>query len=326
MAMKILVNQDDQKLGPLLPDELRELVYQGSIQRTAMARVDGEPEWVSVDTLLRRPESPSAVPVPPKVVIPIEQLRDPKERKALICLWLAAVPAWLLLVAWTVTGFGVPLVIIGAVLLTRLIAECWFTAYLRTNAIRVSATQLPELHRIVVSSCERLGLEPAEVYVMQENVWNAFASRILGRNLIVLLSGAVDSILLKGDYAQLAWLVGHELGHHRAGHLLLSRKLASLGNWCVWVRLWYSRRCELTSDRIALYCAGNLQPSQRALVNATVGAQLANQVNVKEAIQQWEQHQGEFFVKYRTLYASHPHLLARLKHLWTAASEFGLPG
>ena len=104
------------------------------------------------------------------------------------------------------------------------------------------------------------------------------------------------------------------------------RKLAAPGNWCVWLRLWYSRRCELTCDRMALYCTDNLHTSQLALMNATVGAQLADQVNVKEAVQQWEQHRSEFFVQYRTLYSTHPHNLARLQHLQSAALELGIPG
>src|SRR5512138_1483268 len=67
--MKILVSQNDERFGPLLEDELRDMVYRGDVKRTALARVEGEPDWVSVDTLLTRPESRPPVRVPPKVVI-----------------------------------------------------------------------------------------------------------------------------------------------------------------------------------------------------------------------------------------------------------------
>ncbi len=324
--MKIYVTQDEQKLGPHTPEEIRELLYRGEIKRTSLARVDGESDWVVLDTLLTRPESRPAVVAPPKITFPLEQLRDPKERKALIWLFIASVPGWIFVLGWTVLSFGVGLVVIGAIALAVFIAELWFAAYLRTNAIRISPTQLPELHRAVVACCHRLEMEPPEVYVMQENVWNAFAASILGRDIVVLLSGAVDSILLKGDMAQLSWVVAHELGHHRAGHLRFLRKLANAGDWCVWLKLWYSRRCELTCDRIALYCVGNLHTSQLALMNSTVGAQLADQVNLDEAVLQWEQHRSEFFVQYRTLYSTHPHLLARLQFLQTAATELAIPG
>jgi len=89
--------------------------------------------------------------------------------------------------------------------------------------------------------------------------------------------------------------------------------LANLADWC-----------ELTCDRAGLYCAGNLQASQLALMNATVGAQLAAQANVEETVPKWQQHRDEFFVKYRTLYSTHPHLLARIEHLTMSAVDLGV--
>jgi Zn-dependent protease with chaperone function len=200
----------------------------------------------------------------------------------------------------------------------------WFAAHLKVNAVRVSDTQLPELNRAVDACCQRLGMERPDVYVLQHNVWNAFATKIFGRRMVVLFSGAVDSILLKGDQTQLMFVVGHELGHHWAGHLNLSQKLAKMGGWVFWLGLWHSRRAELTCDRVGLFCAGSAKASQLAMMNLTVGAQLANRVNLEAAVQQWQGHRREFFVKYRTLYSTHPHLLARLEHLTLAAQEFGM--
>ncbi len=322
--MKIYIKQNDQERGPYSGEELRDLIYRGEVQRSAVARPEEGGDWVPLDTLLNQQQAPPAVAVPPQITTPLERLRDPKEQTALMWLYIASVVGWLILLLLTIGSFGMLLPVFGVIALMILVGELWFAAYVKTNAVRVSPTQLPELYQVVQSCCHRLGLAPPDVYVMQQNIWNAFATKILGRRMVVLLSGAVDSILLKGDLRQMAWLVGHELGHHHAGHLDFKRKLANLGDWCIWLKLWYSRRAELTCDRIGLYCVGSLQASQLALMNATVGAQLAAQVNVAEAIQQWHQHRGEFFVKYRTLYATHPHLLARLDNLRSSAAEFGL--
>jgi Zn-dependent protease with chaperone function len=322
--MKIYLNQNNQKVGPYSQEEARNLVYSGDVQRSALACAEGAADWVPLDSLLTKSDGASTVAVPPTIPVSMDLLRDPKEKTALLWLYIAAIPACLFLVIWTVASFGILLVIIGFVALLVLVGELWFAAYLKTNAVRLSETQLPELFRVVQSSCERLQMQRPDVYLMQQNVWNAFATKILGRRMVVLLSGAVDSILFKGDMQQMAWLVGHELGHHRAGHLDFSRKLANLGDWCVWLKLWYSRRAELTCDRIGLYCAGSLNASQLALMNATVGAQLASKVNLREAALQWRQHSHEFFVKYRTLYSTHPHHLARLDHLTSSAAELGI--
>jgi Zn-dependent protease with chaperone function len=263
--------------------------------------------------------------LPPTIPnIDLDQLRDSKEKTALVWLYIASIPVWIVLLIWTVASMGIALVIIGIIELLHLMGRMWFAAHLKTNAVRVSETQLPEIYRIVKTSCERLGMEIPEVYVMQQNVWNSFATKIFGRRMVVLLSGAVDSILLKGDLQELSWLVGHELGHLWAGHLNMSQKFAKLGGWLIWVNLWHSRRAEFTCDRVGLYCSGSLKSSQLAIINATVGAQLAGRVNIGEAMNQWQQHQGEFFVKYRTLYSTHPHLLARLDYLNNAATEFGM--
>ncbi len=322
--MKIYVNQDNQQLGPYSKEQVRELVYSGDVKRSALACPEGTTDWVPLEKLLNQQDGPPPATVAPVITIPIERLRDSKEKTALTWLYVASIPGWLFLVIWTVASTGIILAIIGFVVLLAVIGELWFGAYLKANAVRVSERQLPELHGVVQRCCERLGMAPLDVYVMQQNVWNAFAMRIWGRRMVVLLSGAVDSILLKGNMRQLAWLVGHELGHHRAGHLDFSRKLANLGDWCIWLKLWHSRRAELTCDRAGLYCAGSLEASQLALMNATVGAQLAAQANVEEAVRQWHQHRREFFVRYRTLYSTHPHHLARLDHLATAAAELGI--
>ena len=322
--MKIYVNQDNQQLGPYTREQLQELLYCGEVRRSALASADGVGDWVPVDSLLSQPQSAPPSGAPPRITIPVEGLRDPKEKTALLWLYMASIPGWLLLAALTLSTFGLLLALIGLALLIRFIGQMWFVAYVKTNAVRVSESQLPELFQVVQSCCQRLDMAPPDVYVMQQNLWNSFATKILKHRMVVLLSGALDSLLLKGDMQQVAWLLGHELGHHRAGHLDFVRKLANVGDWCIWLKLWYSRRAELTCDRMGLYCAGSLKASQLALINATVGAQLAAQVNPQEAIRQWHEHRGEFFVRYRTLYATHPHHLARLDHLSSAAAELGI--
>jgi Zn-dependent protease with chaperone function len=271
------------------------------------------------------PTAASAGPASSLGQLTLQQLRDRSESSALMLLYVCSAPIWIFLLAWTVMSYGGFLLILGFIWLARWFGECWFAAYLRTSAVRVSERQLPELHRAVQACCAKLNLPAVEVYVLQDTVWNAFAMKLRGQRTVVLLSGAVDAILLKGDDQQLMWVVGHELGHHAAGHLDWSRKLAALGGWFVWAALWHSRRAEFTCDRIGLYCAGSLRASQLALASATVGAQLASRIDLREAQAQWAAHGSEFFVKYRTLYSTHPAMLCRMEALAKAAQELGVP-
>jgi len=324
-SMNIYIKLNEEKSGPFTRDELQEKIYSGAVPRTVPACMENSTEWVPLETLLHQPPPLRAQVMPPQIVqASLEHLRDPKEKTALLWLYLASIPGWIMILVLLVSMMGIPLIFIGLYCLIHMIGEMWFLAHLKTNAVRVSEQQLPELNRAVDACCRTLGMARPEVYVMQQNMWNAFAAKMLGRRMVVLLSGAVDSILLKGDLQQLTWVVGHELGHHWAGHLNFSRKLAKVGSWVFWLELWYSRRAEFTCDRVGLYCTGSLPVCQLALMNLTVGAQMANRVNVAAAVEQWRTHRSEFFVKYRTLYSTHPHLLARLDHLNLSAKELGL--
>jgi Zn-dependent protease with chaperone function len=322
--MNIFINQDGQPVGPFSREQLQNKIYSGELSRSVSARPEGSVDWQPLESLMGGQAPPKLGESMPPVAMTLDQLRDGKEKKALIWLYIASVPVWLFIIAYTILGLGIPLVVIGFIWLLVVMGELWFAAHLKTNAIRVSETQLPELHRAVQAGCGKLGMACPDVYVLQHNVWNAFATKIFGRRMVVLFSGAVDSILLKGDMQQLSWVVGHELGHHWAGHLDFKQKLAKPGSWLIWVAFWHSRRRELTCDRVGLYCAGSLQSSQLALANLTVGAQLAGRVNTEQAVAQWHGHRGEFFVKYRTFYSTYPHLLARMDHLNQAAQEFGM--
>jgi len=321
--MKIYIKKDEGESGPFSKEELRDKTYSGEVDRSAMARQEDSSEWKRLDVLLRQAESPGKAS--PSVNVPLEQLFDPKEKKALFWLHIAAIPVWLFLLALTVVTFGGLLVAMGIVWLFMAFGEAWFAAYLKTNAVRVTEKQLPELYQAVETSCRKLEMASPDVYVIQHNVWNAFAAKIFRRKVIVLFSGAIDSILLKGDMQQLTWVVGHELGHHWAGHFKLSQKLAKMGGfWLIWLDLWHSRRRELTCDRVGLFCSSSLHSSQLAMANMTVGAQLASKMDAEAAASQWLLHRNEFFVRYRTFYSSYPHLLARMDHLNLAGEEFGI--
>ena len=322
--MKIYLNQDGQPAGPFSREEIQDKIYSGELSRSMSGCVEGSQEWKPLGLLLESSAPPKPGVATAAAGLTIDQLRDPKEKTALMWLYIASVPVWILILILLVASYGTILLYVFLFWLFELFGVAWFSAHLRTNAVRVSETQLPEIHQVVRAGCQRLGMECPEVYVMQHNIWNAFATKLFQRRVVVLFSGAVDSILLKGDMQQLSWVVGHELGHHWAGHLDKKQKISALGGWLIWLYLWHSRRRELTCDRVGLYLSGSLRSSQLALANLTTGAQLASRVNPAAMAAQWQQHRGEFFVKYRTMYSNYPQLLARMDHLTQAGQEFGM--
>ena len=147
--------------------------------------------------------------------------------------------------------------------------------YLENTAdnVRVTPRMFPRLHRYLGWGCRILDVDEPELYVTMDPTPNAFT---YGHKspFIVLTSGLID---LLGD-EELSFVVGHELGHIKAGHVLytvLARNIASIisaigqatlgigsliGQGLVFaLHDWY-RKSELTADRAGLLCVQNLDP------------------------------------------------------------------
>ncbi len=264
----------------------------------------------------------------PSAPIDLTAVRSGDEKTALMVLAGMASMAGVMVLLLILFSLGLLLIVIGTLLAALALAEVILHAHIKTNGVRVSATQYPDIYAASVNFCSRMGIEPPEIYVLQHCVWNAFAARFAGRGVVVLLSGAVDSLLLGGRRADLGFLVGHELAHHALGHLDWKHRLAEvLGRMMSpWIAFWYRRHQELSCDQVALACTGDLALCTRAVVNMTVGTTLAAETNVDEAIAQWDRHKGEIFVLLRTLYSPYPHHLWRLANLRRTAERLGLSG
>ncbi|MHB9131462.1 MAG: M48 family metallopeptidase [Armatimonadota bacterium] len=272
---------------------------------------------------------PAPAPAPmvsPTAQMTINRLRDPNENTALIVLLLLAAPALIGLTILLLLTFGFGTVIALVVVLMGLLTQLMGLASVKVNGIRVSPEQLPELYNIAVQCAQRLGVPVPEVYVYrQSNAWNALAMKAAKKKVIVVEPELVDAILLKGDYQQLAFIIGRELGHQVAGHTAWWQGLLRLGAWIPPVMLWYNRRCILTADRVGLYCAGGLRTSLLALTNLTAGAHLAERVNIAAMLGQWEEHKNELLVHYQALNSAYPSLLWRCADLASAAYTLGVP-
>lgn len=186
--------------------------------------------------------------------------------------------------------------------------------YLRGNALRVNERQFPEAYSLLKHHAERLELtQIPEMYVLQgHGMINAFAVRLARRNHVVLFSDVLDLAYQEGE-KELSFIIGHELGHVKRGHIGWLKAL------CTWPARWipflgsaYSRACEYTCDNIgfALCPEGAL----KGTLILAVGKRLYKYVDVEQAIADFKNENG-FAVSLVEVFSSHPVLMKRLDSL-----------
>ena len=155
------------------------------------------------------------------------------------------------------------------------IARLFYRAHLFGHAVLIGERQFPHLHESLKIGAERLGLPavPQAFLYNSNGLMNAFATRIAGTRMVLLTSALVDV----QDPAQVDFIIGHELGHHAAGHLSFWKNLLKLpGHIVPFLGQAYHRSRELTADRMGAFCVGDFEASRSALHMLACGSARLN--------------------------------------------------
>ena len=227
------------------------------------------------------------------------------ERQIYAVMVVVSLGLWLvLLVEYIGIAYAV---VIGLVVM---LGRALLITHVRGNGVRLGPDQLPDLHQRVVAISTRLGLpRTPEAYVLQQGgALNAFATKFFGTNFIVLYSDLLDAC---GDNSEACdFIVAHELGHLRAGHLR-DRWLILPALFVPFLGSAYSRACEYTSDRYGLAGTRDHERALEGLVVLAVGGREANRINRRALVAQTRQLQG-FWMNIGQWLSSHPPIAHRL--------------
>jgi Zn-dependent protease with chaperone function len=227
-----------------------------------------------------------------------------------------SVAAWVALLAGTM---GAALLYMLAFFIFYLFAHSALIAYLRGNAVQITPAQMPDLHERIERCSRTLGLaEVPEAYLLHGNgVFNAFTTRFLGRNFIVLLSDVVDALEAQPDAVD--FYIGHELGHIVRKHLQWGPLLAPalilplLGAA-------YSRAREYTCDRHGLACCPRPNDALRGMAALAAGHERWRTVDLAQYAEQ-AGRSGGFWMSFHELTGDYPWLTKRVA--WLAALAEG---
>lgn len=244
------------------------------------------------------------------------ELVHPRERTLGAITLILGIIVWIALVVGTV---GVALIFIGIGFIAYLFVQSGLIAWLKGDGIQLSETQLPDLYAEFKACSEHLRLDKQpDCYIVNGNgVLNAFATRFLGRNYVVLNSSVLAA--MAGHPDGVRFYMGHELGHIRMKHLT--------GHMLRWPVLWlpllgaaYSRARESTCDRHGLACSTS-DGAARALTALSAGPETWSRVDRASYEQQANAKPG-FWMSFHELTRGYPWLAKRVVRVTNPDASF----
>ncbi len=213
------------------------------------------------------------------------------------------------------------------------------------DAVRVSPRQCSRLYGDLREACAILNVPEPEFYLSQNPVPNAFAFG-MQRHSIVMTTALVDLL----DDTERLEVIGHELGHIKAEHMLyrtMAMVLANVMRTAVsgltipaailstgLVLAFYSwfRKSELTADRAGLLTVQDSEVCVSALLKLVGGSKrLSDDLNVKEFIQQADLYDdveddalGLYYKFMMVSQQTHPFPALRAREIteWGASEEY----
>jgi Zn-dependent protease with chaperone function/type II secretory pathway pseudopilin PulG len=234
----------------------------------------------------------------------------PNEKRLFAIAVILSVLFWLALILGT---FGVALIYVLLAFIFYVFVQSAFISYLQGTATKITAEQFPDLHQRIREACAKLGVDPVpDAYLLQGNgVFNAFATRFLGRNFIVLMSDVVDALESEPD--AVSFYIGHELGHIRRSHLVWGPVLFPASILPL-LGAAYSRAREYTCDMHGLACCASSAVAAKGLAALAAGGRRWKTLDAVKYANQ-SQSSGGFWMSFHELIASYPWLVKRMARI-----------
>ncbi len=246
---------------------------------------------------------------------------NPKERAYFVIMLIITIfffavlgfSAIMLKTEWSSTIFAFLITYILLFSLLLLLKKGFLIGFLRGSAVKVSEKQFPYIYQLTNQIASKLQLTAPETYIIESGgLLNAFATRFMGNNFIILYSDIVEAGASKGNKS-LPFIIGHELAHIKRHHML-KKTLLFPAYLVPFLGLAYSRACEYTCDKIG-FAVSSPEAAQHGLLLLAGGKSLYNQIDVNEYIKSYRLEAG-FWTWFTEKFLSHPHLTKRIDKLF----------
>jgi len=217
---------------------------------------------------------------------------------------------WLFFIIVTFGGILV-FILIGYIF--YLFIQSAYISFIKGTAARISPDQFPDLHARVLACSEKLGIKNVpDAYLLHANgMFNALATRFLGRNFIILYSDIVDALVDHPD--AINFYIGHELAHLKRRHLVWGPLLFP-GAMLPLIGAGYSRARETTCDLHGAACCANPGDAHKGLAALAVGGKRWKSLDLDAYLEQAQGSRG-FWMSFHELISDYPWLVKRMARI-----------
>jgi len=221
------------------------------------------------------------------------------------------------------------------------ILKLQFTA----DCLKLSKNQCGDLYKIYMDACKILDIQnPPELYIMNNPYPNAFTTGFT-HPFVVLTHGLIDSF----ETDELMFVIGHELGHYKCGHVYYHNILRYLdqilqyigqatlgigkliGTGMMYTLFAWSRQSELSADRAGFLVVQDQEIAIRAMIKLMAPTpKIYKSVDIEEILKQAEEFEetsedklSKLYKIYYGVHRTHPWTVLRIKHIleWAESDE-----
>ncbi|MBX3072305.1 M48 family metalloprotease [Candidatus Obscuribacterales bacterium] len=210
------------------------------------------------------------------------------------------------------------------------------------RAVHVTPKQCPKIYKLFREACDILDMPEPDLFIISNPQPNAFTLGV-ERPIIAVHSGLID--LLTEE--ELMGVLGHELGHIKAGHVLYKTIAyfllqiltmvfgtgGTLAEFGLSVALYdWSRKSELTADRAELLVTQNLETCIRTHMKLAGGSwSIYEQMDHDEFLRQADNYEdfdystlNKLYKLFNELWLTHPLPVYRAKEIkaWSEGKQF----
>ncbi|HSD65643.1 MAG TPA: M48 family metallopeptidase [Vicinamibacteria bacterium] len=262
------------------------------------------------------PSSPAVVPDSPlsSTAEAASDLVYPNENPLFAISLVLSVVFWLLVLVGTL---GIALLYALLFFVFYLFAQSALIAHIKGTAVRITPQQFPDLHERLAGCCRRLGIDAVpETYLLHgDGAFNAFATRFLGVNFVVLLSDVVDA--LESRPGAISFYLGHELAHIHRRHLVWRPVLLPAGILPL-LGAAYHRAREATCDNYGAACCDDPQDAAVGLCALAAGGKRWQTMSLPDYVAQARETSG-FWMSFNELISDYPWLVKRVARVTARA-------